>query len=198
MSKQAKQARKLATAPQQVKILAGQWRATSLPVLLNDDIRPTPSRVRETLFNWLQPTLEGSRCLDLFAGSGALGFEAVSRGAKSAHLIDKDPQVIRLLKQQVEKLNADGIQVICDDAYNYLQHCEGAFDIIFLDPPFTKLHPFELLQIIQSKCLLKAGGCIYVEYSIKNNTDSMPVDWRWRRQSKAGEVEYGLIEQSHQ
>ena len=100
MSKQAKQARKLATAPQQVKILAGQWRATSLPVLLNDDIRPTPSRVRETLFNWLQPTLEGSRCLDLFAGSGALGFEAVSRGAKSAYLIDKDPQVIRLLLQQ--------------------------------------------------------------------------------------------------
>ena len=196
MSKQAKTAHNLASAPQRVKILAGQWRATTLPVLLNDEIRPTPSRVRETLFNWLQPTVAGSRCLDLFAGSGALGFEAVSRGADLAVLLDKDRHVARLLTQQVEKLKADGVEVICDDAFNYLQQCESAFDIIFLDPPFAKFHPFELLKIIDSKRLLKAGGTVYVEYSIENNTDSVPSGWQWRRHSKAGEVEYGLVEQA--
>ena len=94
MIKSQKKVHNLARAPQQVRIIAGRWRGTKLPVVLQDDVRPTPSRVRETLFNWLQARIEGSHCLDLFAGSGALGFEAVSRGAAQATLVDNDAKVI--------------------------------------------------------------------------------------------------------
>jgi len=193
VSKQQKKTHKLASAPQQIKILAGRWRGTKLPVLLEDDLRPTPSRVRETLFNWLQPYIVGSQCLDLFAGSGALSFEAVSRGANSAILVDKDPRVVQLLSQQLNKLQAEEIQVVCDDGLHYLQQLEQAFDIIFLDPPFSKLHPLDLLTQIDNKQLLKPNGVVYAEFSAKNRPESVPEGWRWQRQSKAGEVEYGLL-----
>lgn len=193
MSKQQKKTHKLASAPQQIKILAGRWRGTKLPVLLEDDLRPTPSRVRETLFNWLQPYIVGSQCLDLFAGSGALSFEAVSRGASSAVLVDQDPRVVQLLSQQLNKLQAAEMQVVCDDGLNYLQQLEQAFDIIFLDPPFSKIHPLDLLAQIDSRQLLRPNGVVYAEFSAKNRPESVPEGWRWQRQSKAGEVEYGLL-----
>ncbi len=194
MSKQQKKTHKLASAPQQIKILAGRWRGTKLPVLLEDDLRPTPSRVRETLFNWLQASIVGSQCLDLFAGSGALGIEAVSRGASSAVLVDKDPRVVQLLSQQLSKLQAeDEIQVFCDNGLHYLQQLEQAFDIIFLDPPFSKLHPLDLLSQIDNKQLLKPNGVVYAEFFAKTSTACVPSGWCWQRQSKAGEVEYGLL-----
>lgn len=184
---------KIASAPQQVKILAGCWRGTKLPVLLQDDIRPTPSRVRETLFNWLQTYIVGSDCLDLFAGSGALAFEAVSRGANSAVLVDKDKQVINLLSQQIDKLHANQIHAVCDDGLRYLQKSQQAFDIIFLDPPFSKISPLDLLEQINNLQLLKPKGLVYVEYSANNSLDAIPQGWQWSRQSNAGEVKYGLL-----
>lgn len=196
MSKQQTKTHKLSAAPQQVKILAGQWRGTKLPVKFQDDVRPTPSRVRETLFNWLQPCIIGSRCLDLFSGSGALGFEAVSRGADSALLIDKDQQITHQLQQQANKLNTDKIHAQCGDAINFLTNTQHVYDIIFLDPPFSKINPFDLLDIIQQQQLLTPEGLIYVEYAAHNPPELMAEQWQWWRQSKAGEVEFGLLKKS--
>lgn len=196
MSKQQTKTHKLATAPQHVKILAGQWRGTKLSVKLQDDVRPTPSRVRETLFNWLQPYIVGSRCLDLFAGSGALGFEAVSRGARSSQLVDKDQHIVNLLLQQATKLNTDKVSAQCDDVFNYLSNTQCVFDIIFLDPPFSKINPFDLLDIIQQQQLLMEDGLIYVEYASKNPPELISKQWQWWRQSTSGEVEFGLLKKS--
>ncbi|MDW3096047.1 MAG: 16S rRNA (guanine(966)-N(2))-methyltransferase RsmD [Gammaproteobacteria bacterium] len=193
MSKSQKKTHKLARAPQQVKVIAGRWRGTTLPVVLRDDVRPTPSRVRETLFNWLQARIEGSHCLDLFTGSGALGFEAVSRGAAHATLVDNDQKIVSLLSQQVEKLDAQEISLTCANALAYLQNCSAQFDIIFLDPPFAKYNPEELLQMIIGSECVKKGGLIYLEASPEKFPQTLPDKWQWKRQLKAGQVECGLI-----
>jgi len=135
-------------ASQSIRIISGCWRGTKLPVILHDDIRPTPSRVRETLFNWLQVCIEGCCCLDLFAGSGALGFEAVSRGAAQATLIDVDQRVISLLTKQVEKLKAVEISLICTDSMKYLEAQPNQFDLIFIDPPYSNL----MLRVFYKNC----------------------------------------------
>ena len=193
VNKNQKKINKLARAPQQVRIIAGRWRGTKLPVILQDDIRPTPSRVRETLFNWLQTRIEGSRCLDLFAGSGALGFEAVSRGAAHATLVDNDQEIISLLSKQVEKLDAQEVSLIRSDAWSYIQNCATKFDIIFLDPPFFKYNPDEILRLVtKSKCI-KKGGLIYLESSPEKFPKTLPEAWQWKRQLKAGQVECGLM-----
>jgi len=192
VSKSQKKTHNLTRAPQQVRIIAGRWRGTKLPVVLQDDVRPTPSRIRETLFNWLQTRVEGSHCLDLFAGSGALGFEAVSRGAAHATLVDVDQKIIEQLSQQVEKLNAQEISLARADALAYMRNCSAQFDIIFLDPPFSKYNLNELLQqLVESQCI-KKGGLIYLEASPEKFPQTLPESWQWQRQLKAGQVECGL------
>lgn len=193
VSKQQTKTPRLANAPQQVKILAGQWRGTKLPVLLDDDVRPTPARVRETVFNWLQGIIVGSDCLDVFAGSGALGLEAASRGANTAQLVDIDSRVVKQLTQQIDKLQAQTVKICCRDALEFLRETQQVFDVIFLDPPFNKLHPFEILPVIQQQQLLKENGLAYVEFSTINQHKTLPEMWQWQRHSIAGEVEYGLI-----
>ncbi len=193
MSKSQKKTHNLARAPQQVRIIAGRWSGTKLPVALQDDVRPTPDRVRETLFNWLQTRIEGSHCLDLFAGSGALGFEAVSRGAARATLVDNDQKVVSLLSQQVERLDAKEISLACADALSYIQHCSTQFDIIFVDPPFSKYNPDEILQQLIDSDRIKKGGLIYLEASPEKFPQTLPDSWQWQRQLKAGQVECGLI-----
>lgn len=193
MNKSHKKKNNLARAPQQVRIIAGRWRGTKLPVVLQDDVRPTPSRVRETLFNWLQARIEGSYCLDLFAGSGALGFEAVSRGAAHATLVDNDQQIISLLSAQVEKLDAQEVSLIRADALSYMNNCSDQFDIIFLDPPYSKYNPNELLENIADIGCVKKGGLIYLEASPEKFPKTLPQSWQWQRQLKAGQVECGLV-----
>lgn len=193
MSKRQNKTNKLSTAPQQVKIIAGSWRGTKIPVLLKEDIRPTPVRVRETLFNWLQAYLQGSYCLDLFAGSGALGFEAISRGAQHVTLVDNDPAVTKLLATQIEKLESKQIDLMHEDGLTFLSKVENQFDIIFLDPPFSKFNLEDVLQSLANNKVLKPNGLIYVESAPENFPQKLPTDWHWQRQSKAGQVEYGLI-----
>jgi 16S rRNA (guanine966-N2)-methyltransferase len=193
VSKSHKKKNNLARAPQQVRIIAGRWRGTKLPVVLQDDVRPTPSRVRETLFNWLQARIEGSHCLDLFAGSGALGFEAVSRGAAHATLVDNDQQIISLLSKQVEKLDAQEVSLIRADALSYMNNCSDQFDIIFLDPPYSKYNPSELLEQLADISCVKKGGLIYLEASPEKFPKTLPQSWQWQRQLKAGQVECGLV-----
>tara|TARA_R110002049_G_scaffold252264_1_gene426979 strand:- start:111605 stop:112195 length:591 start_codon:yes stop_codon:yes gene_type:complete len=193
VSKRPKKTRNIASAPQQVRIIAGRWRGTKLPVVLQETVRPTPNRVRETLFNWLQTRIEGSHCLDLFAGSGALGIEAVSRGAAHATLVDNEQKVISLLSQQLAKLDAQEISVTCADALSYIKNCHSRFDIIFLDPPFAIFDPAEILQqLIDSQCI-KTGGLIYVESSPENFPKTLPDLYQWQRHLKAGQVECGLL-----
>ena len=122
--------------PNQVRIVGGQWRGRKLSFPDLPGLRPTPDRVRETLFNWLAPVIAGSRCLDLFAGSGALGFEAASRGAARVTLVEREPQIARVLREQAQLFSAQTIEVMQADALQYLQGAPGDTDILFLDPPF--------------------------------------------------------------
>jgi len=126
-------------SPGSVRIVSGQWRGTRLPVADAAGLRPTPDRVRETLFNWLQGRLAGASVLDLFAGSGALGLEAVSRGAREAVLVERDPRLAESLRATVARLGAgDRVEVACSDALAWLRAPpRRAFDLVFLDPPFA-------------------------------------------------------------
>lgn len=196
MSKFHRLVSNLKSAPQHVKIIAGHWRGTKLPVLLKEGVRPTSNRVRETLFNWLQSSIEGSDCLDMFAGSGALGFEAVSRGARSAMLIDNDPKIIKLLAEQVQRLQAENITTLCSDGLQFSQQADKQYDCIFIDPPFARYNLVNILDKISNSHMLKDNTQIYVEASIGNLPQQLPLNWQWKRHSKAGDVEYGLIKTS--
>lgn len=120
----------------QVRIVGGRWRGRKVDFPNALGLRPTPARVRETLFNWLEPVIEGSRCLDLFAGSGALGFEAASRGAASVVLVERDATIARTLRQQQQRLQANQTDVVQADALQFLAGTTQTFDIVLLDPPF--------------------------------------------------------------
>ncbi len=193
MSKNQKKNSHLHSAPQHVKIIGGRWRGTKLPVILKENIRPTPARVRETLFNWLQTYIEGSRCLDLFAGSGALGFESISRGADHASFVDIDPQVTKLLSQQLTKLQSSDGEIICMDGVGFIDACNNPFDIVYLDPPFSLFNLENILEKLSASNVLKPDGLVYVESSVENFPQKLPIHWKWKRQSNASQVEYGLL-----
>ena len=181
------------STPQQVRIIAGQWRGRMLPVIQQDEVRPTPNRVRETLFNWLQGRIEGSRCLDLYAGSGALGFESASRGAGQVTLVDNDPQVIAVLQKNIEMLRGDQLEVVCADGLAYLAMDHRQFDLVFLDPPYSKVSVSKLLDALTIENVLKDKALIYVEGLPGTLPVNLPKQWQWWRQSRASQVEYGLI-----
>ena len=183
----------LNNAPQQVRIIGGVWRGSKLPVMMRDGLRPTASRTRETLFNWLQSTIQGSHCLDLFAGSGVLGFEAVSRGAAHADLIETDRQVVDSLQQQAARLHARQVNIIHQEAQKFISQTDQRYDVVFIDPPFHEIDLVKLLTQLQGSQILKADAKIYIEAPRQCLPNELPTQWVWQRQSKAGEVEYGLI-----
>ena len=150
------------TGPGHVRIIAGSLRGSKLPVPDADGLRPTGDRVRETLFNWLQNRVEGRRALDLFAGSGALGFEAVSRGAADAVLVENHPPAAALLRASRERLKAERLQVVQADALVWLAgNADRRFDLVFLDPPFASAHWPRLWPLLLP--LLDEGALVYVE-----------------------------------
>ena len=193
MSKRRNATRNIDSAPQQVRIIAGCWKGRNIPVIKKEDVRPTPNRVRETVFNWLQNSLPGSRCLDLFAGSGVLGIESVSRGAAHATIVDLDREIIALLKSQLELLETNAVDLICGDSFDYIANTEQQFDIIYLDPPFQKVDLKKLLDQVNSANILKPHAQIYMESLPGQLPQELPPNWQWRRQSKASQVAYGLI-----
>ena len=193
MSKRRNSTRDSSTTPQQVRIIAGRWKGRKLPVVQKDDVRPTPNRVRETLFNWLQGNIQGSHCLDLFAGSGALGFESASREASLVTVVDNDHAVIELLKKQIELFDASKINLVCDDGIKYLSKTEQKFDIIYLDPPFSKFDLNQLLAQLENVKILKPQALVYVESPPDELPQNLPSGWQWWRQSKASQVAFGLI-----
>jgi len=175
----------------QLRIIAGSWRGRKLRFAPVPGLRPTPNRVRETLFNWLQPVIHGARCLDLYAGSGALGIEAASRGAAAVVLVDRDPQVVRVLREQLQLLDAGQVQVLQADVGSWLSGTPEPFDIVFLDPPFRAgLLPAAIGQ-------LEAGGWLAPEAWIYLEAEQglvpdLPDNWELYRSKRAGQVGYHL------
>lgn len=169
----------------QVRIIAGKWRNTRLAVPSVDGLRPSSDRMRETLFNWLQPGIAGAAVLDVFAGSGALGLEALSRGAASAVLIERDAQLVRGLKSTLDKLEGgEAATLLPGDALQLLpRQTPASFDIAFVDPPFlAKLWP--LVWTSLDACM-KPDSWLYVE-SPPNALDAIPPDhWQLHRESKS-------------
>lgn len=179
-----------ATAPGSVRIIGGRWRGTRLPVPPRPGLRPTSDRVRETLFNWLQPVLPGARVLDLFAGSGALGLEAVSRGAGSAQLVEADPALAQSLRETATRLGgADAVRVHAGDALAWLRGATDAYDIAFVDPPFdADLWP-QVLGLLPPRLALDAW--LYLE-SPAGHAPALPADWALHRENATREVRYAL------
>ena len=193
--------KKRAAAPHQVRIIAGIWKRTPLPILDTAGLRPTPSRVRETIFSWLTHLLadnwESVICLDLFAGSGALGFEAASRGAMRTVLVEQHGAVARQLEAMQRRLDAQHLEVLCGDAPTIVQRLQTSgerFDLIFLDPPYA----LDWLRRILPACanLLSEGGIVYAEAEHALCGDNPPDwmrDWEVIRSGKAGQVFFHLL-----
>ena len=178
-------------APGYVRIIGGRWRGTRLPVPQKPGLRPTSDRVRETLYNWLLPVLPGAKVLDLFAGSGALGLEAVSRGAGSVQLVEADPQLAQALEAAAARLHASmQVRVHRGDALAWLRGSgESDFDLAFLDPPFeANLWP-AVLELLPAR--MAAEAWLYVE-SPAEHTPDVPAEWALHRESGTREVRYAL------
>ncbi|HQT81002.1 MAG: 16S rRNA (guanine(966)-N(2))-methyltransferase RsmD [Ferrovum sp. 37-45-19] len=171
-----------------VKIIGGHWRGRWLEFAGVADLRPTPNRVRETLFNWLGQTLVGYKCLDLFAGSGALGFEALSRGASQVVFVENFRPSVNYLKDNATKLGAHNATIVSADSWQWLSSIVEVYDIIFLDPPFTKTDYASLLELVVTK--LAPGGLVYCE-----SPRGLGVSEKWLvvKQDQAGQVQYQLL-----
>jgi 16S rRNA (guanine966-N2)-methyltransferase len=176
-----------------LRIIGGEWRSRRLTFADAPHLRPTPARVRETLFNWLQGRIVGACCLDLFAGSGALGFEALSRGAKQVVMVEKHPAAANALRQNSQLLHATGAQLINDDALRYLQRATERFDVIFLDPPFRQDFLPKVLNLINTRGLLNTDGLIYLEQEAEAALDFSEFGLAIYRQTKAGQVQSLLL-----
>lgn len=178
----------------QLRIIGGGWRRRRLSFPNVPGLRPTPDSMRETLFNWLQGHIAGSRCLDLFAGSGALGFEALSRGAAEVVLVEKHPVVIKALYNNLALLGAKHAQIVHADALQYLDKTTEPFDFIFLDPPFYQNLLPPVLSILLTKGLLKPTGMLYLEQEIQAAGDFAPFGLSVRRVTHAGQTQSFLLE----
>lgn len=178
----------------QLRIVGGAWRSRPIQCLDTPHLRPTPDRVRETLFNWLTPVIESSSCLDLFAGSGALGFEAISRGAQRADLVDQDPKTCRQLQKQIDSFDASTrIATHCTTAEKYLASNTQTYTLVFLDPPFRKgLVALTLKALTQNPCLIPGTSIVYIEHE-PTEAFSLPEQWTALKQSQAGNVAFCLL-----
>jgi 16S rRNA (guanine966-N2)-methyltransferase len=157
------------------------------------DIRPTPDRVRETLFNWLAPRVPGSRCLDLFAGSGALGLEALSRGAAHVTFVERDMAAVRELRARLAEWGASGAQVEQSDALRFLAGAAQPVDIVFLDPPFASGLLAESCRLLEEQHWVSANALIYVETDARSALPPLPHTWTVTKAKQAGAVGYHLI-----
>lgn len=191
-SKQRKRANRNAAPRGSVRIIAGKWKRRRLKVVGATGLRPTPDRVRESLFSWLGPRLDDSRCLDLFAGTGALGFEAASRGAKQVVMVEKDPLAVSVLRESCTTLNASEVEVVRADALEWLESGREAFDIVFLDPPYGRFEPAELCSRLDRSGRLVPGGLVYLETGAGEPNPALPDGWRLLKSQRAGQVRYHL------
>ena len=171
-----------------VRIVGGEWRSRLLSFTPRPDLRPTPDRVRETLFNWLGQDLTGKTCLDLFAGSGALGFEAASRGAKRVVMIERDARAFKALQENIAMLAAQAVELQRADAPEFLRADRSKYDVVFIDPPFrVNLLP-QVLVLLPAR--LTPHALVYVEAPRKQQ---FAPGWQVWRHGRAGTVHYALL-----
>lgn len=181
-------------ASNQLRIIGGKWRGRKLRFPSIDGLRPTGDRIRETLFNWLAPEIQGARCLDVYAGSGALGLEALSRGAGHVSLLEKDAQAIRSLREHVQLLGAEPeVELGHTDSLAFLQRGNQAepFDVVFVDPPFSANLWQQTLDALEAGGWLADSASIYLELGVKDEVQ-LPVNWVLHRDKRAGQVSYRL------
>ncbi|MDX1402915.1 MAG: 16S rRNA (guanine(966)-N(2))-methyltransferase RsmD [Woeseiaceae bacterium] len=176
-----------------LRIVAGKWRRRVLPIADEPGIRPTGDRIRETLFNWLGASVEGSRCLDLFAGTGALGLEALSRGAREVVFVERSARVVAVLEDSLAKLQATGAEVLKIDAMIFLQCEPSPFDIVFLDPPFAADLGGDLCRLLDEYGWLASGAQVYLEQRRDEPVPKLPEGWEILREKTAGHVRYALL-----
>jgi 16S rRNA (guanine966-N2)-methyltransferase len=180
-----------------VRIIAGQWRGRTLRFPETAEVRPTPDRVRETLFNWLQGYLPGARCLDLFSGSGALGIEALSRGAASVTFVERDAEVVNRLQTNINLLKAQNAEVIAASALDWLDRRqpdqEVRYDLVFMDPPFHQGLVAPICELLERRGLLREEAMIYIETERSLSLDTLPGNWTLHREKTAGQVAYRLF-----
>jgi len=178
--------------PGAVRIIGGSLRGSKLAVSLLAGLRPTPQRLRETLFNWLRPVIDGARVLDLFAGSGALGIEAISRGAAQALFVERDRAQVARVAADLQRLHVASAEVRCADALEFLANASPqAFDIVFLDPPFEAGLWTRAAELLDAHGWLAADTYVYVE-SPADAAFTLPADWALHREARAGAVRGAL------
>ncbi len=187
-----------------LRIIAGRWRRRPLPVPAHPGLRPTPDRVRETLFNWIGDNITDSVCVDLFAGTGALGFESASRGAKRVWLLERDAGLCRSLRRQRRLLDAPQVQIVEADALAWIALARQAVDYIFLDPPFGTYEFSDLLARLDDSRLLKPTTVLYFECALDvgkrmaaieaGNPEGTLGDWYCSHSARAGRVSYNLFQ----
>lgn len=175
-----------------VRIIAGEWRGRRLKVPDIKDLRPTPDRVRETLFNWLAPVIAGARCLDLFAGSGVLGFEALSRGATQVVFVDEAAQVVELIQEQLKTFGAENAEVYRARVPAQLKTTAQPFDVVFLDPPYQSDLLLPTCQHLEQHGFLAAGAYVYMEADHAIAENELPHGWQMLKSKQAGQVFYHL------
>jgi 16S rRNA (guanine966-N2)-methyltransferase len=180
--------------PSQVRIIGGIWRGQKLSFVPIEGLRPTGDRIRETLFNWLTPVIHGAHCLDLFAGSGALGFEALSRGAQSTTFIELDPSAITLLQQNQTHLKAERANIVGANAIEWLKTTKPPqpFDVVFLDPPFAADLFQPCCDLLQQEHLLANNAYIYIEMDSQQPAPKTPASWLLLKEKTTGQVTYRL------
>ena len=181
------------TGTGQIRIIGGQWRGRKLPVPDSPGLRPTTDRVRETLFNWLAPSMVDATVLDCFAGSGALGLEALSRYATRATLLEMDRNVSQQLQKNLATLKANNGKVVNTNTLNFLAQPGEPHSIVFVDPPFRKGLLDETLALLENNGWLANDALIYVESEVENGMPAVPTNWSLHREKVAGQVAYRLF-----
>jgi len=177
-----------------VRIIGGKWRGTRLPVPEISGLRPSGDRGRETLFNWLQVYIHGSRCVDLFAGSGVLGLEAASRGAAEVILVEKSSQAVRVIRESLQRISAENIQIIETDALFWLSRCDPqSIDIVFIDPPFGEGLEVRAIELLAASDSVRSGGIVYIETAREAPKIEPGPGWDSLRDKTLGEVRMQLL-----
>lgn len=182
----------------ELRIIGGVWRSRRIRFAPEPEVRPTPDRVRETVFNWLQYEIAGSSCLDLYAGSGALGFEAASRGASRVVQVERNPRTCAALRRACTALGATQVVVVQADVLRFLSGEAEAFDLVFLDPPFRAGQVGPCCQLLETRGWLAAHGMIYVESEAGPPSAGIPDTWTLVRAKTSGGVAYRLYQRQRE
>ena len=177
-----------------IRVIGGRYRGRRIRFGDAPGLRPTPNRVRETVFNWLRPSLPGARCLDLFAGSGALGLEALSQGAAEVVLVESNRRAAANIQSLLQEFGASGATVVNIRAGQYLNRSPDPFDLVFLDPPFHRGMIAPVCADLSNKGWLKPGALVYIEAEQQIESGDLPGNWRLLKNKTTGEVVYQLFQ----